>query len=62
MSNSPFNFYAPAQLPDGRLIYGVAAANWRVAQAGGFNALAVQLVMVGYQAATLNHQQQRTGN
>ncbi|WP_425929661.1 hypothetical protein [Pseudomonas sp. NyZ201] len=42
-----FDFYAPLSLPDGRVIYGAAAANVRVAQAGGFNVLSAELVNMG---------------
>lgn len=45
--NIQFDFYAPYQLPDGRIIYGAAAANRRAADAGGFNQLAYQLVVIG---------------
>lgn len=56
------NFYAPYRMPDGSLIYGAAAANRRAADAGGFNKLAQELVMVGitlgYNQAVRNNSQQ----
>lgn len=51
-----FDFYAPVRLPDGRWIYGVAAANWRMAQAGGFNHFSMMLVATAYQQAVKNAQ------
>ncbi|WP_369987563.1 hypothetical protein [Pseudomonas xanthosomatis] len=51
-----FDFYAPVKLPDGRWIYGVAAANWRIAQAGGFNHFSMMLVATAYQQAVKSMQ------
>lgn len=45
--DAQLDFYAPYQMPDGRWIYGVAAANRRAADAGGFNNLAHELVLIG---------------
>lgn len=45
------DFYAPLELEDGRTIYGAAAMNKRVKNAGNLNQLATNLVMVGYQTA-----------
>ncbi|ANF89289.1 hypothetical protein A7J50_5975 (plasmid) [Pseudomonas antarctica] len=45
---APFNFYAPNQMPDGTWIFGAAAANKRVADAGGHNALAINLVQMAF--------------
>lgn len=46
-------------MPDGRNIYGAAAANRRIADAGNLNELAYQLVMtginLGYQQAQANN-------
>lgn len=60
MSES-IDFYAPVYLPDGRVLYGAAAANWRIAQAGGFNVFSAQLVQIGltmgYQKAVFDFQQ-----
>ncbi|HDO1313988.1 hypothetical protein ACE1B4_21535 [Aeromonas veronii] len=47
MMQGQIDFYAPYQMPDGRMIYGAAAANRRVADAGGHNKLSYQLVMTG---------------
>lgn len=59
---SEIDFYAPVYLPDGRVLYGAAAANWRIAQAGGFNVCSAQLVQMGltmgYQKAVFDFQQQ----
>ncbi|MCP1456991.1 hypothetical protein [Pseudomonas kilonensis] len=44
---TPIDFTAPYQMPDGRWIYGAAAANRRAADAGGYNQLAYELVMAG---------------
>ena len=38
------DFYAPYQMPAGHLIYGAAAANRRVADAGGYNKLSYDFV------------------
>jgi hypothetical protein len=43
------DFYAPYRMADGRLVYGAAAANCRVADAGGFNKVAYNLVLTGIQ-------------
>ncbi len=57
--NKKIDFYAPYQMPDGRNIYGAAAANRRIADAGNLNELAYQLVMtginLGYQQAQANN-------
>lgn len=47
MELEPFDFYAPYRMPEGRLIYGAAAANKRIADGGGFNNVAYHLVMAG---------------
>lgn len=63
MSES-IDFYAPVYLPDGRVLYGAAAANWRIAQAGGFNVFSAQLVqmglVMGYQKAVFDFQHHRS--
>jgi len=41
------DFYAPYQMPAGHLIYGAAAANRRVADAGGYNKLSYDFVHMG---------------
>ncbi|MBM0137545.1 hypothetical protein V2K05_22965 [Pseudomonas alliivorans] len=56
---APFNFYAPYQMPDGTWIFGAAAANKRVADAGGHNALAINLVQIGFQQAVALHKANR---
>lgn len=60
------NFYAPYQMPDGSWIYGVAAANKRMSDAGGFNNFSFGLVkmgiQLGYQQAVRDFQQRRGGN
>lgn len=56
---APFNFYAPYQMPDGNWIYGAAAANKRVADAGGHNNLAIALVQIGFAQAVALHQAKR---
>lgn len=43
----PIDFYARYQMPNGSYIYGAAAANRRVKEAGGFNQFAYELVMAG---------------
>lgn len=62
MSES-LDFYAPVYLPDGRVLYGAAAANWRIAQAGGFNVFSAELVqmgmVMGYQKAIFDFQNSR---
>ncbi|HEX8595705.1 MAG TPA: hypothetical protein VF682_20885 [Pseudomonas sp.] len=47
MAIGDLDFYAPVRLPCGRLIFGAAAANWRVAQAGGFNNFSMEMVSMG---------------
>lgn len=47
MNTSAIDFYAPYEMPDGRMIYGAAAANKRYADAGGFNKVAHDLVAMG---------------
>ena len=49
--NNQLDFYSPYQMDDGRWIYGAAAANKRIADAGGMNQLATSLVTVGFNAA-----------
>lgn len=41
------DFYAPYTMPDGRKIYGAAAMNKRVREAGDLNLLANNLVKMG---------------
>lgn len=50
---SKFDFYAPYPYPQCArgYLYGVAAMNKRVSDAGGLNNLAVNLIQVGFQAA-----------
>lgn len=58
MSKDKFDLYAPYRMPDGRDIYGAAAANKRVADAGGFNQFTYDMVhtgmKMGYQTAINN--------
>lgn len=46
MSTS-INFYAPYRMPAGHWIFGAAAANRRVAEAGGHNRFAHAMVETG---------------
>lgn len=52
------DFYAPYRMPGGRFIYGAAAANRRVAEAGGHNKFALAMVeqgvRMGYQKALVD--------
>lgn len=56
MNIEQLDFYAPYRMPDGRWLYGAAAANKRMADGGGFNNVAYNLVMagitLGYENAT----------
>ena len=45
------DFYAPYLMPGGYWIYGAAALNRRIKDAGDFNTLARNLVMMGYKQA-----------
>lgn len=47
MNDTKIDFYAPYRKPNGQLIYGAAAANKRIADAGGFNRFAYELVNTG---------------
>lgn len=61
--NLDFDFYAPVRLPDGRILYGAAAANWRMAQTDGFNNFSITLVntalKLGYRQAVNDMKQGR---
>lgn len=52
---SKIDLYSPYEMPDGRKIYGAAAANRRIADAGGFNEFSLNMflagIRIGYQQA-----------
>lgn len=45
------DFYAPYPLGGGRFLFGAAAMNKRLADAGGMNNVAGKLIAVGYKQA-----------
>ena len=58
---SKFDFYAPYRYPKAKrgYLYGFAAMNQRVKDAGGLNNLAVNLIQVGFNAAVQSARKRR---